>query len=95
MMPARDIVVEGEDRDGGLADRESRRRDDRRQQSLEALAGLGQLGRDARRLPGCTSAPTWWATRRMMRSPSAGESTLAGVGQAARPAGRPTAGRRD
>ena len=48
MMPARDIVVEREDRDGGLADREGRRRDHRRQQSLEPLARLGQLGRDAR-----------------------------------------------
>ena len=44
----RDIVVEREDRDGGLADREGRRRDDGRQQALEPLARFGQLGRDAR-----------------------------------------------
>ena len=48
MMPARDIVVEREDRDGRLADRESRSRDDGRQQSLEPLSRFGQLGRDAR-----------------------------------------------
>ena len=48
MIPARDIVVEREDRDGGLADREGRSRDDGRQQSLEPLSRFGQLGRDAR-----------------------------------------------
>ena len=42
-----DVVVEREHGDGGLADREGRRRDHRRQQSLEPLACLGQLGRDA------------------------------------------------
>ena len=35
--------------DTGFADREARGGDDRLQQALEALAGLGQLGRDARR----------------------------------------------
>ena len=44
-----DIVVEGEDGDRGFADGEGRRRDDGRQQTLKALAGLGQLGGDARR----------------------------------------------
>ena len=43
-----DIVVEGEHRDGGLADGEGGRRHDGRQQTLEALAGFGQLGRYAR-----------------------------------------------
>ena len=54
----RDIVVEREDRDGGLADREGRRRDDGRQQPLEALSRFGQLGRDARASAEWTSAPT-------------------------------------
>ena len=44
-----DVVVEREDGDRGLADREGRGRHDRRQKSLEPLARLGQLGRDARR----------------------------------------------
>jgi hypothetical protein len=44
-MPCRGIVVEGEDGDRGLADREGGRRDDRRQQPLEPLSRLGQLGR--------------------------------------------------
>ena len=43
-----DIVVEREDGDGGLADRKGRRRDHRRQQALEPLSRLGQLGRDTR-----------------------------------------------
>ena len=45
-----DIIVEGEDRDGGLTDPEGRRRDNRRQQPLETLSRLRQLGRDARAL---------------------------------------------
>ena len=45
-----DVVVEGEDGDGGLADGEGRRRDDGRQQPLEPLSRLGQLGGDARAL---------------------------------------------
>ena len=44
-----DVVVEGEDGDGRSADREARRRHHRRQQALEPLPGLRQLGRDARR----------------------------------------------
>ncbi len=43
-----DIVVEGEDGDGGLADRKSRRGHHRRQQALEPLSRFGQLGRDTR-----------------------------------------------
>ena len=43
-----DVVVEREDGDGGLADREGRRGNDGRQQALEPFARLGQLGRDAR-----------------------------------------------
>ena len=45
----RDIGVEGEDGDGGLADRESRRRYHWRQQTLEPLPRLGQLRRHPRR----------------------------------------------
>jgi hypothetical protein len=45
-----DIIVEGEDGDCGLADGEGRRRDDGRQQPLEPLSRLGQLGRDTRAL---------------------------------------------
>ena len=44
-----DIVIEGEDGDGGFADREGRRRHHGRQQTLKALASLGQLGGYARR----------------------------------------------
>ena len=54
MMPARDVVVEREDRDGGLADREGRSRDDGRQQSLEPLSRFGQFGR---RRAGCRHEP--------------------------------------
>jgi hypothetical protein len=43
------IVSEGEDSDRRLADRERRCRDDRRDQSFEALSGLRQLGRNLRR----------------------------------------------
>ena len=43
-----DIVVEGEDGDRRLADGEGRCGHDRRQQPLEALSRLGQLGRNAR-----------------------------------------------
>ena len=39
-----DVVIEGEDRDSGFADREGRRRDNRREQSLKPLAGFGQFG---------------------------------------------------
>ena len=52
-----DIVVEREDGDRRLADREGRRCHHRRQQPLKALSGLGQLGRYAG-TAGCTSAPT-------------------------------------
>ncbi len=43
-----DIIIEREDSDGGLADREGRCCDDRRQQPLEPLPAIRQLGRDAR-----------------------------------------------
>ena len=43
------VVVEREDRDRGFADRERRRRHDRRKKSLEPLSRLGQLRRDPRR----------------------------------------------
>ena len=46
--PGRDIVVEGEDRDGRASDGEARGRGDRRDEALEPLAALRQLGRDAR-----------------------------------------------
>src|SRR3546814_2666762 len=42
------IIVEREDRDGGLADRKGGCGDDRRDQSLKPLAGLGQLRRNTR-----------------------------------------------
>ena len=42
-----DVVVEREDGDRGLADGEGRSRNDRRQETFEALAGPGQFGRDA------------------------------------------------
>src|SRR3546814_12042324 len=42
------IIVEREDRDGGLADRKGGCGDDRRDQSLNPLAGLGQLRRNTR-----------------------------------------------
>ena len=41
-----DIVLEPEDRGGGLADNEARPKRDRRQQSFEAFACLGQFCRD-------------------------------------------------
>ena len=44
------IILEREHRDGGLADRKTRRCHHRRQQTFEALAGIGKLGRHARRL---------------------------------------------
>jgi hypothetical protein len=44
----RDIIVEREHGDGGLADSKGGRCDDRRQQALEPLSRLGQFGRDAR-----------------------------------------------
>ena len=80
-----DIVVEREHGDGGLADREGRRRHDRRQQALEPLARLGQLGRDARRAGMHLGAD-------MMRDEAddalaiGGRQTLAGIGQ---PFGQP------
>jgi hypothetical protein len=43
-----DIIGESEDRDGGFADRETRRGHDRRQQALEALAALGKFGGNTR-----------------------------------------------
>lgn len=43
-----DIVVEREDGDCRLANREDRSRYDRRQQAFEALAGFGQFSRDTR-----------------------------------------------
>ena len=46
--PGGDVVVQREHGDRRLADREGRRRDHRRQQALETLPRLGQLGRDAR-----------------------------------------------
>src|SRR3546814_1596781 len=42
------IIVEREDRDDGLADRKGGCGDDRRDQSLKPLAGLGQLRRNTR-----------------------------------------------
>ena len=49
MIACRNIVVEGEHRDRWFADGEGRCGDDRRDQPFEALAGLRQLGRHARR----------------------------------------------
>jgi hypothetical protein len=46
--PGRDVIVESEHSDGGFADGEGRCGDDGRQQTLEPLARLGQLGRDTR-----------------------------------------------
>jgi hypothetical protein len=37
------VVVEGEDRDSGFADREGWRRHHRREQAFKALAGFGQF----------------------------------------------------
>jgi hypothetical protein len=48
MIPARDIVVEREHGDGGLADREGRGGDDGREQPLEPLSRFRQFRRDAR-----------------------------------------------
>jgi hypothetical protein len=42
-----DIVIEGEDGDGGLADREGRGRDDGRQKPFKPLCRYRQLGKDA------------------------------------------------
>jgi hypothetical protein len=55
--PGRDVIVEREHRDGGLADREGRRRDDGRQQALEPLPVSGSSA-ETRGAPGWTSAPT-------------------------------------
>jgi hypothetical protein len=49
--PGRDIVVEREHRDGGLADREGRRRDDGRQQALEPLAPFSGSSAETRGAP--------------------------------------------
>ena len=49
MMPARDVVVEGEHRDGRAADGEARRGHHRRHQALEPLPAFRQLGGDAGR----------------------------------------------
>jgi len=38
-----DVVFEGEDRDGGFADRKGRRRDNWREQAFKPLAGFGQF----------------------------------------------------
>ena len=46
--PGRDIVVEGEHRDGRAADGEAWSRSDRRDEALEPLAAFRQLSRDAR-----------------------------------------------
>ena len=46
--PGRDIVVEGEHRDGRAADGEAWGRGDRRDEAFEPLAAFRQLGRDAR-----------------------------------------------
>jgi hypothetical protein len=55
--PGGDVIGQREDRDGGLADRETGRGDDGRQKPLEALARAGQFGRDPGP-PAWTSAPT-------------------------------------
>ena len=44
-----DVVVEGEDGDGRLADGKGRARHDRREQAFEALARFRELGGDSRR----------------------------------------------
>ncbi len=74
-MPSADVAIQADDAHGALAQREGRARRGRRQDALEALAGFGQLGgqqrlgRDA--LPRRRARPT----RRMMRSPSASDSS--------------------
>ena len=78
-----DIVVEREDRDGRLADREDGRRHHRRQQPLEPLSRFGQLGRHAG-----TAGMNLGAD--MVRNEPhdalaiGGRETLAGIGKAAR-----------
>ena len=88
-----DIVVEREDGDGGLADREGRRRDDRRQQPLEPLSRFGQLGRDAR-AAGMDLGADMMGDEPHDALAIGGRQTLAGVGQARPTAGRSRAGRR-
>ena len=68
-----DISAQSEHRDSRPADRKRGRSNNRRQQPLEALAGLWQARPRTRGLPGWTSAPTWCATRRTIRSPSAAD----------------------
>ena len=94
MIAGTRVVVEREDRDGGLADRESRSRDDGRQQSLEPLSRFGQFGGDAR-IAGmdlgadvmCDEADDALAVGRRKHR--------AGVGQAGLTSGRSTAVRPD
>jgi hypothetical protein len=55
--PGRDVIVEREHRDGGLADGEGRGRDHGRQQALEPLPVSGSSA-ETRGAPAWTSAPT-------------------------------------
>ena len=70
--PCRNIVAEREHRDGRPPDRERRAGHHRRQQAFELLPVPGSSA-ETRGDPGWTSAPTWCATRRMMRSPSSAD----------------------
>ena len=89
-----DIVVEGEDGDGGFADCEGRRRHYGRQQTLKALAGLRQLGGYARRTRVHLGAD-------MMRDETddafaiARRQALSGIDKPTRPADRSRAGHQD
>ena len=68
--PVDNVPLQRNHADGALAQREGRPRRCRRQDALEAFARFGNSA-DSSGWPRWTSAPTWAATRRMIRSPSA------------------------
>jgi hypothetical protein len=68
-----DVILKREDGDRRLAEGEGGRRDDWRKQAFKTLACFGQFSGDAW-VTGMDLGPTWCATRRMIRSPSAGAS---------------------
>jgi hypothetical protein len=81
--PGGHVVLQRENGDRRLSDREGRGRDHRRQQSLEALARLGQLGRDARGR-GVNLATYVMSDQSNNAFPIEGGQAFAGINQTAR-----------
>jgi len=79
-----DIIVEGEHRDGRLADRKGRGGPPPAGRSPSNRSPVSGSSAETRGLSAWTSAPTWCATKRTIRSPSAADIVRPAVLQTTR-----------